>query len=337
MDGDRKLEIVEKVVGGVVEKMTGIDFVGGTLGFLRDPKDRDPVVPPDLHLVVPAKVDADGNITCVWCKRLEKWEAAQMIGSAGFACAACARMQAAPALGLPENLSVRRRVWPWFLGAGVLGVAVIAVIVHHERAQARAELEAEYPVANSASDDALIDRALERWKPARVLAEVAAPPSLASLKLGTACDYEPNALSLEARVRDDDELGQQLKYLFANAKRGRYTDEWSHAQTVLQIAGPVLVVAVAEEAKPEMKQRGEKLGYIGGHRAGTAYVYDIDGTLKCAGTYDAESSKVVKYTSYDVDSEAVSTTDRRSAHDAVDYDLDEQTRSAIVAGLHRVE
>src|SRR5262245_53521434 len=82
-----------------------------TLGILSDPKDREPVIPPDLHLVKATKADADGNIACIFCGAKVPYAAAEMVGSTGMACGKC---QVVPAP--VEGTLKRRRLWPWLIG-----------------------------------------------------------------------------------------------------------------------------------------------------------------------------------------------------------------------------
>ncbi len=301
-----------------------------TLGILSDPKDREPVVPPDLHLTKPTEVDADGNITCIGCGKKVPFGEADIVGSAGMACRSCRPSPVAPA----ETTLARRKLWPWLVGIPVAITGVVYGIWHHDRAMDREEYERQYPVANAPGDDETISHALARWQPKAVIAGVSAPPALATLHLGAAC-----AMSLdhayEVRSGDADDATGQIASVFQDAKRGRYYDEMDRQRTLARIGAPVLVVAISDQELPEMTNEGSD--FYAGRRAGTAYVYDIDGKLACAGAFEASSSDSVKYWTVKSDNPVIAGDQRLDARRAVTNDLDKQTHDSILAGLKRVE
>jgi hypothetical protein len=328
MPDDHDPNIVEELVGLMGARLDRV-----SLGVLSAHKDREPVVPPDLHLVKAAKPDGDNNVPCMYCGTLVPYAAAVMIDSAGMACGTCQR-PTGPAL--PIDTKIRRRVWPWFVGGTLAAGLVLYGIWHHEQAMDRAEYEHEYPAANRPGDDAVIARNLERWRVEPVIAGVATPPAIASVHLGTACDVSTER-AMEFRAGEVEQLKGSLSTLFQDAKRGRYYDERSRERTLAQIAGPIVVIAIAESETPEMVGSGSNVEYYGGHRTGAAYVYDIDGSLRCAGAFEAASSDVVSYRHWKSNDPHLNGDEKHEATQAVGYDLETKMHAAIVAGLHRVE
>jgi hypothetical protein len=120
---DNRVEKVLKGANAVVEAATGIGFIDGMAGFLRDPKAPAPVIPPDLHLVKPVTADADGNVTCIYCGARVAWSAAEMVGSHGFSCG-----RHVPAALSPDT-KIPRRVWPLALAIAAAIVVVVAFAV----------------------------------------------------------------------------------------------------------------------------------------------------------------------------------------------------------------
>jgi hypothetical protein len=327
MADDRDPNVLEQIVDVMGARLDRV-----SLGVLSDHVDREPVIPADLHLVKAAKPDADGNVTCMFCGTAVPYASAEMIDSAGMACATCKPREVA----LPATTKLQRRLWPWLVGVPVVCVAVVYGIWHHERAMDRAEYEHQYPAANSPADDAAIEKAFARWRVDDVIAGVGTPPALATLHLGAACDTTIER-AMEFRAGEVAELKNTLAYLFQDAKRGRYYDEMARSRTVAQLAGPILVVAIAESEAPEMIGSGSNLEYNGGYRTGAAYLFDIDGTVRCAGSFEAESSEVVKYTTWKSSDPRINGDTKYDATRAVAGDLDDKMHAAIAAGLHRVE
>jgi hypothetical protein len=328
MPDDQDPGVIDSLAAIMGRRLDRVSF-----GVLSDHVDREPVVPEDLHLVTAARPDADGNIACMECGRLVPYAAAEMVGSEGMRCGTCVR----PAIdtALPDDTRLGRRLWPWLVGVPVAAAAVIYGIWHHERAMDRAEYEHQYPSANTPEDDAAITRDLARWQPHAVLDAIAAPPEISTLRLGAACTVTTDR-TLEFRAHDDD-AKTTLAYLFQDAKRGRYYDDDARTRTVRQLAGPIVVVSIADAAAPEMVGSGSNMSYYGGYRTGAAYVYAIDGTLQCAGTFDVESSDVVKYRTWKSNDPRLNGDEKYDASSAVAYDLDTKMHDGIVAGLKLVE
>jgi hypothetical protein len=313
--------------------------------ILRDPKFPDPVVPPDLHLVKPAAVDADGNVRCIYCGRAVKWEAAQMVGSTGFECGTCqhANNWQEP-VALDTNLKGKK--WPWIV-AGVLGAAAIVGAWQFMAMKDRQELAREYPIAATDEDEALFDKHVDRWDVVKVAAALDSPPAFKTLALGAACDrsiqgaYEHRS----DREKSRDDVRRDLQLLVESAERGRFYNEFHRFATVMQIAGPVLSIRLHDGDKPRVlrsEQDPDHAYFQPGTRAGTAYLYDLDGTLLCAGAFEAESSPQVEYTKYswkgtpDDEQKKFTAEDQRSADDSLDADLDKQMTAAIAAALKKV-
>jgi hypothetical protein len=96
--------------------------------LLTDEKFPDPVVPPDLHLVQAVHADADGTVGCVRCQARVPLAQANMVGSDGYACAACtaAIPHAAPPV---DDGALHRSPLPWLLLLAAMAVGVIALLV----------------------------------------------------------------------------------------------------------------------------------------------------------------------------------------------------------------
>ena len=199
----------------------------------------------------------------------------------------------------------------------------------------RAEYEKQYPVANTSGDATTIAQAFKRWQPRAVIAGIAAPPTVSTLRLGAACDASLDGV-LEFPAGEGDQAKTTLAYTFEDARRGRYLNVNDHDRTLRHMAKPILVLSIAETVAPEMIGSGSQKTYEAGSRTGSAYVYDIDGTLQCAGTFQAESSDVVKYSTWKSDDPRINGNPEVDAKRAVANDLDTATRAAAVAGLRRV-
>ena len=337
MNEDKRVELVEKVAGAVAEAATGFDFVGGVTGFLRDPKAPAPVIPPDLHLVKPVVADADGNVPCWWCGAKVAWRDAQMIGSEGYSCG----RHPAPAAQQPLNLTLpRRRMWPWAVGIVAAIAGAIALIWWHQRSVARDELARRYPIVASAGEQAILDRNVDRWRDGRasLVAKLGALPAIDQLHLGAACgDIGDNTLELDARDRED--AARRIADIVDGAERGRFTSALSYAWVMSVVTGPVLAVQLAEDHEAKIVNRADPY-YEAGRRSGTAYLLDADGTVRCAGAFEARSSHEITYDHYGPDlardGHALDSTDQSSARTSLDFDLDRNTRAAIASSLRRV-
>jgi len=96
--------------------------------LLTDEKFPAPVVPPDLHLVRQAVVDADGRVECIYCRQPVPLPRASLIGSEGYACPACLA-NAQPVAPPIDDVRIKRGPVPLLIAIGVVGVlaAIIAV------------------------------------------------------------------------------------------------------------------------------------------------------------------------------------------------------------------
>ncbi len=232
-------------------------------------------------------------------------------------------------------MNLRRRLWPWLLGIPIAIGLVVYGIWRWRVGMDRAEYERRYPVANAPGEADAIARAFARWEARAVIAAIGAPPAIASVHLGTApCDASLDG-ALEFAAGEADQAKSSLVYLFEAAKRGRYMDELEHARTLRQIANPILVIAIAESVAPEIIA-GSEQKYAGGYQAGAAYLYDIDGSLRCAGTFEAESSDVVEFRRWKSNDPRINEDPELAAKRAIRGDLDSKMHAAAIAGLHRV-
>lgn len=162
---------VGKVLAGVLDVL---DLPGGAL--LRDHKGRDPVVPADLADVRPAKIDADGNVTCLYCGKATPLAQADLLGSDGFACRTCAMSKVVAVSSAPSRPSSRAlRI----VGGGlVIAGAVAAVILASAAGTGTTERDDEAAVRAPAFPDvdlAELERLATRSRPGTVRAE---PPWL---------------------------------------------------------------------------------------------------------------------------------------------------------------
>jgi hypothetical protein len=202
----RLLGLLDHVAGGPVST------------FLTDPKAPDPVVPSDLHLVRPAPVDADGNVACIRCSKKVPFQSANLAGSDGFLCLTCQVMTTAPA-SLPIETRVKKRMWPWFVGLGVLAAAIAVYFWIAARAERRERYEAQFPVVASAGDRNVLKAHAPAWKKgrAKLLASLAAldPKTVRANPAATGCalaqDYEtPDVVDFANRDSDRAESIRDL-------------------------------------------------------------------------------------------------------------------------------
>jgi hypothetical protein len=332
MDTDRFL----KVGGDAMDRAAGVPLFGFARAVLSDPKSPDPVVPPDLHLVKPVIADASGTVPCVLCGKRVAWDAAQMMGSLGYACGVCVNA----GLTAPEDTRIRRRLWPWVAGIMVVLIGGGFALWRHLEGKAREELEREYPIAASTAELAAIDLNLERWSDLNKLAiAIDDPPKLDSLSLGAACDREIDR-SLRFRSDHDDlsTIRMQLRDLVAAAKRGRFRSEWERLAVVREIEAPVLAVRHVDRRDAKI-ENGHAGIYDGGHVTGVAYLFEPDGTLACAGEFTAASSESINVEITRIGTDDASydpNRDRPAVKDALRDDLEAQATKAIAPALRRV-
>jgi hypothetical protein len=227
----------------------------------------------------------------------------------------------------------RRALWPWLVGIPLAIAGTFFAIYRWRQSKDREEYEREFPVANRGDDADVIGRAAKRWNARAVIAGVGEPPKLETVKLDDAPCDAPFDRIMEFDVGEVDSAKSSIAYLFETVKRGRYRDELDRERTLRQIASPILVVAVGDRAAPTM-QDGKT--FEAGYRTGAAFMFDIDGTLRCAGTFGAESSDVVDYRYWKSDDPRLNSDPALAAKRAVAGDLEQQTRKAIAASLRRV-
>jgi hypothetical protein len=234
---------------------------------------------------------------------------------------------------MPLDTSIRRRVWPWFVAGGVACVAVTAGIVMLKQKWAREEYEKKYPVANSPFDEQTIAARFAKWRVPVVIELVGTPPKLESLMLGAPCDTDIE-YAREVRAGDTDALKATLAWVFDAARRGRYHDERDRDLTLRDLARPILVVELDQVVSPELTNRKT---YASGFTSGSAWLVDTDGTLLCAGKFEAASSDKVEVTYYESGNKVIGSTAEESAPQAIRSDLGKNTQAAIRAGLRKVQ
>jgi hypothetical protein len=208
---------------------------------------------------------------------------------------------------------------------GVLG------IVHYRRVFAQEAFEQRYPIVSSAADAQIIQRGLARWRVPAVIAGVAAPPALATLELREPCDVNIERL-WRYRAGDVEIVKDVVKIPIEEAQRGRYRTEGDRTWVLAHLTEPILVTSVVSYDAPHLPALGAD--YHRGSRSGVAYLFDIDGTLLCAGSYDAASSENVDLSfapnEFPPDYQLSLTRSRLVG------DLEDQTALAIAKGLRRV-
>jgi hypothetical protein len=204
-------------------------------------------------------------------------------------------------------------------------------ITHYRRVAAQEAYEQRYPIVSSPADAQMIARALDRWRLSAVVAGVAAPPSLDTLQLLASCDVRIERL-VRYRVGDIEIVKSHVALLLEAAQRGRYMSDDDRRWVLADLTEPILVASVTSYHAPYLPALGAD--YHRGSRSGVAYLFDIDGALLCAGSYDTASSEHVDLSSapnaFPPDYQLWLTRSR-----LVD-DLEQQTAIAIAKGLRRV-
>jgi hypothetical protein len=152
----------------------------------------------------------------------------------------------------------------------VIGALAIVQIVRYRNALAREAYERRYPIVSSAADARAIAAVLGRWRLSAVRAAVAAPPSLETLELLDPCDVPTSSL-FRYRAGDVERVTDIAMIPIEEARRGRYMTESDRRWVMAQLGLPILVTS----------------------GSGIAYLFDIDGTLLCAGPFDAASPEIV--------------------------------------------
>jgi hypothetical protein len=204
-------------------------------------------------------------------------------------------------------------------------------LVHYRRVFAQEAFEQRYPIASSAADARVIERGLERWRVSAVLAGVADPPPLDTLELRAPCDVPIERL-WRYRAGDGEIVKDVVNLPIEEARRGRYRTEGDRTWVLAHLTEPILVTSVTSYDAPHLPALGAD--YHRGSRSGVAYLFDIDGTLLCAGPYDAASSESVDLSfvpnAFPPDYQLSLTRSRLVT------DLEDQTALAIANGLRRV-
>lgn len=267
-----------------------IQIAGSLTGLPLSPllthsKGFDPVVPPDLHLVKPTPVAADGTVECIRCGRRVKWEVASLLGSDGFACDGCS---SAPTFTADTNLA--RRKWPWIVGGVMvvcIAVSAAVVVVRQRTAIAR-----EFPIEASDAERAVLDAHSQRWNGPRLEAAVAALPAITQLSLGGVCTRSiDQAYNFTVPHESPGKLALVADQLKNIGKRGRFRDDRERFFAMRSVDQPILVVRLSADERPRvvttMRRDHE---FRAGWRSGAAYLYDPDGSLLCAGAFEATSS-----------------------------------------------
>jgi hypothetical protein len=362
-EGDRLRRGLD-VVGTAVSSVAGFDAVGIGRAIFDDKHAPDPVVPPDLHLVKPATVDADGNVTCLWCRQPVPVASADLVGSDGYVCRPCnVKMGASD---VPVELS-RRRVWPWLAGGGIAVAGIsIGVYVLHARNEAE-QLAKEYPIAATSRAELLLERHAPAWDRDRIVGALGTwtPAPIASLTQGGSCplglavprgsatdeantdeDREPASFRALLEKHDDPDLAvtrwlvagpgladraaTQVDTLLAAADRKRFRSIDAQERIVDTIASPLLVVQLDLDLEPQLAD-ADRDRFQGGARRGTAYAFDPrTGTLTCAGAFTATSSEKVQSLDGMMPLQ-------NNAHAAIARDFEASTLRAIAAGLRQVK
>jgi hypothetical protein len=229
------------------------------------------------------------------------------------------------------DLDIRPRRWPWLVAIVVAALFVLD-IVHYRHVLAREAFEQRYPIVSSPAEMQVLARGLDRWRVAAVVADVAAPPPLETLEL-----LDPCAVPIEGLFRYRAGSVEMVKEIVSlpieEARRGRYMSEGDRTWTLAHLTEPILVTTVTAYDAPYLPALGAD--YHRGSRSGAAYVFDIDGTLLCAGPYAAASSETVDLS---FDPNAFPPDYQLSlTRSTLVGDLEEQTMLAIARQLRRVD
>src|ERR1043165_1129932 len=143
---------------GFLDGNSRVSLLGPMLGDWRDP---DPVIPPDLHLVKPAKADAEGNVTCIYCSVKVPWNLATMVGSDGYSCGKHGTViQTHSEL---QNVKLERPMWPWAVGIAAVIAGAGYLIWHSYTSNKREELEDQFPVAATDAQQDILAKNAARW------------------------------------------------------------------------------------------------------------------------------------------------------------------------------
>ena len=229
------------------------------------------------------------------------------------------------------DYDIRPRRWPWLVAGVVVALAVMAA-VHYRNVAAREAFERRYPIVSSAAEVQVLKRGLDRWRLSAVLGRVAAPPAFEALELLGPCGVHTENL-WRYRVGDVERVKDVANIPLEEARRGRYRTDNDRTWVLAHLTEPILVASVAAYEAPS-RWTLDRTDYYPGSRSGVAYLFDIDGTLLCAGTYAATSSKGVDLSF--VPNEFPPDYQLSLLQAKLVDDLEDQTALAIATGLRQV-
>ncbi len=271
-------------------------------------------------------------------------------------CLTCKIMTAPPAEIAPNDLQVKRTIWPWLVGVALLAGAGIGAKAYLSHQKSQNEFEERHPVVATPVEERYLQKHAKDWKAgrAKLVASVAAIPE-GEIKGAGACPLrveipeEANVAAadiasyrLRERVNPDlavrpflvtgTDLAQRVAthvdHLIAAGDRIRFQTGEGQYRVFAAIAIPLVIVRLTSETPAELVRAttGEDT-FVPGRRTGTAYVFDrTSGALRCTGTFTATSSSEITAKGYL--GNATSNADGTLARD-----LDEQTLRAIQTSL----
>lgn len=229
-----------------------------------------------------------------------------------------------------------RRAWPFVVAGLVLAAIGVAGHVIHAKREARRELEARYPIAATAGEQAQLEAGADRWSNGRLLAAIASfeAPDLATLKGVGACTLQTANVSRHTIQRGDTmrdlaaSARLEIEQLVEAARRERFASVDDKQQTLRALAGAFLVVRVDEMREPELDRAHDSIAP--GIFAGTAYAFDpASGDVRCAGTFRVTSGSEIRSLS------SFSGLDR--AREAAIRDFEAQVEAHVVSSLRSID
>ena len=194
-----------------------------------------------------------------------------------------------------------------------------------------------------------MDKHLDRWRDNvdELAAAIGNPPALKTVELtATPCDRSiDGAMEFHGHDATREEVKRQVVGLIEHAERGRFVHELHRAMVMRELQAPVLVIAVHHDQRAKLHREDPSDAYFDhGERAGTAYLFEPDGKLVCAGAFEATSSDQVEWTKYTYGHETeeekrgvITDGDDISVRSALDRDLDKRMHQALAASLKRVQ
>jgi hypothetical protein len=287
--------------------------------------------------------DATTALPCMFCGTPVDRATAHALGSK-YACGVCYQPTGAgePSFAIPE-----RRLWPWIVGIIVVLAGSGIGIWRYRVAKAHAAFEDEYPYEPSDRELAVIDANLDRWRDnidtlARVIEK---PPAFESVRLTGPCERDvEHAQRFIIDRASADTMRDELRELVATAERRRFDRLGTKTRIVGKLGSPVLAIRFDEQRDATIvRDDPANPYYVSGTAAGTAYVFEPDGKVVCAGRFAALSADSITYTKYvlehqsEGEKKAMDNVAKNSAQRILDEDLEARTTKAVVAGLRRVE